>query len=267
MPEAPGRVEPATRRRSAGTEAASPGSRRARAAAGQRASLLAPGGIVTELDLDQAQRRARLVAAALGGRADVAERLLEHDPALAASGLDVALVLGDAPAVAAALERDPALVDRELPGPGAGRSRVPATPCSCARPRRGRRACGASWRCSSTAAPIPTRSTTTSTGRCPRSTARRGSPTTWRPRGCCSTAAPIPTTASPSTTRSRPTTPPAWSCSWPAARPCATRTRSATRSRIRSRSGSCSSRATCARRTRSCATPSCTPASPPSPSC
>ena len=80
---------------------------------------------MTELDLDQAQRRARLVAAALGGRDDVAERLLEHDPALAASGLDVALVLGDAPAVAAALERDPALVDRELPGPG-------RRPLSCA---------------------------------------------------------------------------------------------------------------------------------------
>ena len=74
---------------------------------------------------DRAQRRARLVAAALGGRADVAGRLLEHDPALAASGLDVALVLGDAPAVAAALERDPGLVGRELPGPG-------RKPLSCA---------------------------------------------------------------------------------------------------------------------------------------
>jgi hypothetical protein len=74
---------------------------------------------------DREERRARLVSAALGGRADVAERLLAHDPALAQAGLDVALVLGDAAAVAAALERDRELVRRELPGPG-------RKPLSCA---------------------------------------------------------------------------------------------------------------------------------------
>jgi ankyrin repeat protein len=74
---------------------------------------------------DRGERRARLVSAALAGRADVAERLLAHDPALARAGLDVALVLGDAAAVAAALGRDPGLVSRDLPGPG-------RKPLSCA---------------------------------------------------------------------------------------------------------------------------------------
>src|SRR4051812_35593802 len=74
---------------------------------------------------DRAQRRERLVAAALNGRADVAERLLAHDPALGGSGLDVALVVGDADAVAAALDRDSGLVSQELPGPG-------RKPLSCA---------------------------------------------------------------------------------------------------------------------------------------
>jgi ankyrin repeat protein len=74
---------------------------------------------------NRSERRARLVRAALSGRADVAERLLTHDPALAASGVDVALVLGDERAVAAALDRDPSLVARELPGVG-------RKPLSCA---------------------------------------------------------------------------------------------------------------------------------------
>jgi ankyrin repeat protein len=74
---------------------------------------------------DREQRRARLVSAALDGRDDIAERLIEHDPELAAAGLDVALVLGDEGAVAAALERDPDLVSRDLPGVG-------RKPLSCA---------------------------------------------------------------------------------------------------------------------------------------
>ncbi len=74
---------------------------------------------------DREQRRARLVSAALGGRDDVAERLLAHDPELAGAGLDVALVLGDGHAVAAALDRDPDLVARDLPGVG-------RKPLSCA---------------------------------------------------------------------------------------------------------------------------------------
>jgi hypothetical protein len=74
---------------------------------------------------DRGQRRARLVTAALDGRADVAERLLAHDPELAGSGLDVALVLGEERVVAAALDRDPGLVARELPGLG-------RNPLSCA---------------------------------------------------------------------------------------------------------------------------------------
>jgi ankyrin repeat protein len=67
---------------------------------------------------DREERRMRLVSAALDGRADVAEQLLARDPALADAGLDVALVLGDPVEVAAALERDQALVARELPGVG-----------------------------------------------------------------------------------------------------------------------------------------------------
>ncbi|MGZ8647234.1 MAG: hypothetical protein ACXW08_01125 [Solirubrobacteraceae bacterium] len=45
---------------------------------------------------DRGERGLRLVRVALGGRADVAERLLAHDPSLARAGFDVALVLGDA---------------------------------------------------------------------------------------------------------------------------------------------------------------------------
>ena len=75
-------------------------------------------------DLDH-ERRARLVAAALRGHADDAERLLAQDPPLARAGLDVALVLGDADAVRAALAADPALVAREVPGTG-------RRPLSCA---------------------------------------------------------------------------------------------------------------------------------------
>lgn len=74
---------------------------------------------------DREQRRARLVEAALAGRADIVERLLGGDPALARAGLDVALVLGDEAAVAAALDHDPGLVHRDLPGPG-------RKPLSCA---------------------------------------------------------------------------------------------------------------------------------------
>jgi ankyrin repeat protein len=78
---------------------------------------------------DRDERRARLVAAALGGREDIAERLLERDPSLAAPGaadgaFTVALVVGDAQAVGEALAADPALISRDLP---AGRK-----PLSCA---------------------------------------------------------------------------------------------------------------------------------------
>src|SRR3954447_25671012 len=48
---------------------------------------------------DREERRKRLVRAALDGRPDIAERLLEHDPELAGAGFDVALVLGDADVV------------------------------------------------------------------------------------------------------------------------------------------------------------------------
>ncbi len=84
--------------------------------------------LVTQADAssgDRNERRARLVSAALGGRDDIAERLLEHDRALARAGLDVALVLGDVHAVMAALDRDPSQVARDLPGPG-------RKPLSCA---------------------------------------------------------------------------------------------------------------------------------------
>ena len=63
--------------------------------------------------------------AALGGRADVAERLLAHDPSLARAGFDVALVLGDAAAVATALDADPDLIGRDVNGVG-------RKPLSCA---------------------------------------------------------------------------------------------------------------------------------------
>ena len=56
--------------------------------------------------------------AALDGRADIAEGLLADDPELARAGFDVALVLGDAGAVAAALDADPELIGRDVPGVG-----------------------------------------------------------------------------------------------------------------------------------------------------
>ena len=65
------------------------------------------------------------MAAGLNGREDVAERLLAQDPSLAGAGFDVALVLGDDAAVAAALDADPELVGRDVPGPG-------RKPLSCA---------------------------------------------------------------------------------------------------------------------------------------
>ena len=72
---------------------------------------------------DRDERRRRLVAAALNGRPDLAERLLEHDPELA--GFDVALVLGDVDAVASALDADPGLISKEVPDTG-------KLPLSCA---------------------------------------------------------------------------------------------------------------------------------------
>ena len=152
---------------------------------------------------DRPERRARLVHAALEGRDDVAERLLAEDAGLAGDDLEVALVLGDESAVAAALDRDPALVSRDLPVAGASRSRTPATPRSCGRRRRARRGAARGASCCSIAVPTSTRCITTSTARCPCCTARRASRTTSRRRGCCSTAARTRTTASPSTTRSR----------------------------------------------------------------
>jgi ankyrin repeat protein len=74
---------------------------------------------------DREQRRARLVSAALNGRDYIAERLLADDPALAEARFDVAVVLGEERIVAAALDRDPGLVARDLPGPG-------RKPLSCA---------------------------------------------------------------------------------------------------------------------------------------
>ncbi len=65
---------------------------------------------------DRQQRRARLVEAALGGRPDVAERLLAYDPSLASAGLDVALVLGDEDAVLQALQHEPDLISKDLNG-------------------------------------------------------------------------------------------------------------------------------------------------------
>jgi ankyrin repeat protein len=73
---------------------------------------------------DREERRARLVSAALNGRADLAERLLAHDPGLAGE-LDVALVIGEESVVREALDRDEGLVGRDLPGPG-------RKPLSCA---------------------------------------------------------------------------------------------------------------------------------------
>lgn len=94
---------------------------------------------------DRSERRARLVIAALNGRADVAERLLGHDPALADAGLDAALVLGKHDRVAAALDRDPKLVGRDLPifqESVENRCRAPATRYSSVRPHQALRVCG-----------------------------------------------------------------------------------------------------------------------------
>jgi ankyrin repeat protein len=77
--------------------------------------------LVTHVEVvrgDRDERRRRLVDAALGGRPDRVEALLEHDPGLARAGFDVALVLGDPTAVAAALDRDRALLGREVPDTG-----------------------------------------------------------------------------------------------------------------------------------------------------
>lgn len=63
---------------------------------------------------DRNERRRRLVNAALGGRLDRVEALLEHDPQLATARLDVALVLGETDAVTAALGHDTQLIDREV---------------------------------------------------------------------------------------------------------------------------------------------------------
>jgi ankyrin repeat protein len=67
---------------------------------------------------DRGARRRRLVDEALAGNRDRVERLLEHDPALAGGSLDVALVLGDRAAVAAALDRRPGLLGEEVEGTG-----------------------------------------------------------------------------------------------------------------------------------------------------
>jgi ankyrin repeat protein len=69
---------------------------------------------------DRAERRRRLLdlALATGGvarpRWDRAQALLDHDPALAEGSLAVALVSGDARAVAAALDADPGALEREV---------------------------------------------------------------------------------------------------------------------------------------------------------
>jgi ankyrin repeat protein len=83
---------------------------------------------------DREERRHRLVHSALGGRPDRVEALLENDPGLARGGFDVALVLGDARAVAAALDRDPRLLGREVAGTGT----LPLSCCchsACLRPQ------------------------------------------------------------------------------------------------------------------------------------
>ena len=67
---------------------------------------------------DRDERRRRLVHAALGGRLDRVEALLENDPGLARAGFDVALVLGDSAAVAATLDRDPGALAREVSDTG-----------------------------------------------------------------------------------------------------------------------------------------------------
>ena len=66
------------------------------------------------------------MSAALGGRADLAERLLADDPALARAGpRRRRSCSATTRAVAAALDGDPELVARDLPGPG-------RKPLSCA---------------------------------------------------------------------------------------------------------------------------------------
>lgn len=83
---------------------------------------------------DREERRHRLVHSALGGRPDRVEALLENDPGLARGGFDVALVLGDAGAVAAALDRDPRLLGREVADTG----KLPLSCCchsACLRPQ------------------------------------------------------------------------------------------------------------------------------------
>jgi ankyrin repeat protein len=83
---------------------------------------------------DREERRTRLVHAALGGRLDRVEALLENDPGLARAGFDVALVLGDADAVAVALDRDPGGLACEVSDTG----KLPLSCCchsACLRPQ------------------------------------------------------------------------------------------------------------------------------------
>jgi ankyrin repeat protein len=88
---------------------------------------------------DRDERRRRLVHAALGGRLDRVEALLEHDPGLARSGFDVALVLGDSSVVAATLDRDRGALLREVSDTG----KRPLSCCchsACLRPQSPRAA-------------------------------------------------------------------------------------------------------------------------------
>jgi ankyrin repeat protein len=83
---------------------------------------------------DREERRTRLVHAALGGRLDRVEALLENDPGLVRAGVDVALVLGDVGAVAVALDRDPGALAREVSDTG----KLPLSCCchsACLRPQ------------------------------------------------------------------------------------------------------------------------------------
>jgi hypothetical protein len=102
---------------------------------------------------DRQERRRRLMAAALGGRDDLAERLLAHDPALANAGLDVALVLGARLRSPPRWTPTPSWSAATCPTWVASRSPVPAIPCSCAPRRHVRPACAARSSCCSTAAP------------------------------------------------------------------------------------------------------------------
>jgi ankyrin repeat protein len=73
---------------------------------------------------DRAERRSRLLdfALATGGvarpRWDRAQALIDHDPALLEGSLAVALVVGDAEAIAAALDADPGALGREVESTG-----------------------------------------------------------------------------------------------------------------------------------------------------